>query len=64
MKVYKKGTVVTLHSNTHYVGTSSSEEYELESDYTEEELDELAWESALETVGPEGWWELVEESDG
>ena len=63
MKRYKKGTVIILHSDCNYVGCESQEKYTLAQDMDEEELNEMATEFAMETVCPEGWFEVEDEEE-
>ena len=51
---------VILKSCTGYVGTDHQEEIEVDENITEKELDEIAWENAIQVHGLEGWWEKVE----
>lgn len=62
-KIYKKGTVVTLKSSCNFAGCESEEEYTLDSDLTEKELNEIAWEFAMESIAPESWFEVESEPE-
>jgi len=63
MNTYKKGTVIVLHSTCNYIGCDDLEKFTLEEDMTEEQLGDLATEYAMETVAPEGWFEVAEEDE-
>ena len=62
-KIIKAGTKVMLYSTCQYVGCDESEEYILNGDMTEDELNELAYEQAMENIQPEGWFEIIEEDE-
>jgi hypothetical protein len=64
-KIYKAGTVITFWSSCNYAGTKTSQEITIEDDSTEDDLNEMAYEIALETVAPEGWFTVGgEDNDG
>ncbi len=60
---YKKGTKVVIHTSCNYVGCDSRQTITLEDDYSADELNNMAWEMALEEVAPEGWFEMPEEDE-
>ena len=62
-KIIKAGTKVLLKYACNFVGCDGEEEYELTEDMTENELNDLAYEQAVENVGPEGWFELSDEGE-
>jgi len=62
-KVIKKGTVVKMHYNCNFAGCNGYDEITLDEDMTEDELNDMATEMAIETVQPEGWFEISEEGD-
>lgn len=57
----KKGTTVILHFLCNFVGCEGEEEFTLDRDMTEDELNQLAYEQAVEYVQPEGFFKLKEE---
>ena len=59
-KVYVKGTKVRFHYCVNLVGTEGTEDHVLEKDYSEEALDEEAFEIAMEALQPESWYEVIE----
>lgn len=62
-KPYKAGATVTLHFNCNYAGCEETDEYVLDFDATEEELQAIASEFAMENVQPEGWFVVKEEEE-
>jgi hypothetical protein len=59
--VVKKGqTVLWKGCAGCAVGTDYEDEEVMEHDMTQKEMDEMAWEIALEQIQPEGWWEIKE----
>ena len=58
MKIFKAGTTVLLHYSCNFAGCKGYTEYVLESDYTESDLNDLAYEQAVEHVAVEGWFEV------
>ena len=60
MKVFKKGAKVKLSCCSSY-STEECEVIELERDYSENEMNEIAWQHALEVIQPEGWFEVEDE---
>ena len=44
-----------------WVGTETEDTVEVDDNMSDRELDEMAWEAAIEAQGVEGWWEKVEE---
>lgn len=55
--------MVILHSNCNYVGCKEEEELVLDEDYTEEELNKLASDNAIERVALEGWFTVKGDED-
>lgn len=62
-KIYKKGSKVFLCCSTHDAQSLQYEEYELEADYTEEELEKLAEEYFWNTKEPSWWFQEDEPED-
>lgn len=54
--VVKKGETYTLKCCCNY-GSTDEEEFVASYDLTEKNLDEEAWQFALDTIVPEGTWE-------
>lgn len=61
MKTYKAGTKVLIKTTCFYVGYDGEQEFILPEDMTEDELNEYAYETALNLIEPEGWFEVVDE---
>lgn len=62
-KIYKKGTVITMHSCCNYTGCDETEKRVLVEDMTESQLQADANEYAMENVQPEGWFTEGAEDD-
>lgn len=62
-KIYKKGTTVVLKSTCNYAGCESEEDFTLERDMTEEELNKIAWDFATDQIQLEGYFELADEDE-
>jgi hypothetical protein len=60
-KIYKKGTKVIIHTSCNYAGCDNEQEYILDRNMTEDELNSLAGDIALEDVSPEGSFSLPED---
>jgi hypothetical protein len=57
--VVKKGQTVLLKGKAGCaIGADYEEEYVAAMDLTQKDMDDLAWETALEQIQPEGWWEI------
>lgn len=64
MKIYKKGTIVWLWCCTHDFQSKEIEEFVLDNDYTEEELEDLAKDFFYNVKEPEwGFSETKIEDD-
>ena len=57
----KKGEKFRIHTCCHMLGSDSYEDEVAQYDMTQKDLDELAWQAALDTIQPEGWWEKIDE---
>jgi murein L,D-transpeptidase YafK len=63
-KTYKAGTRIVFHTSCNYVGCESKEDFILDNDsYTDDILQEMANDIALETICPEGYFEVAEETE-
>ena len=62
-KVIKKGTKVILHGDINRAGCATREEYVLENDMTEDDLNEFAYEQAMEEYQVEGYFTLAGDDD-
>ena len=60
-KVYKAGTVVRLYYTCNFASCDGYDEFTLDRDMTETELNKIAYEGALKHVQPEGWFEVSDE---
>ena len=58
--VAKKGQVITLHCCTHDCGSEEHEDFTLEDDATEFDLDNMAAEFLENMKQPEYWWKIKE----
>lgn len=63
MKTIPKGTVIRIKCDTGYCGMDSEEYYKLASDYTEDELDRIAWQEGLNNAEMYGIYPDSEEDD-
>ena len=48
---------ILLKNRSCWVGTEQEEEIEVDDNTSDEDLDKIAWDEAIEAQGIEGWWE-------
>ena len=48
---------ILLKNRSCWVGTEQEEEIEVDDNISDEDLDKIAWDEAIEAQGIEGWWE-------
>jgi hypothetical protein len=54
---------IKFHCECNFVGCDGEDELEVNDDTTDEQLDNMAWDYAMDYIQPSGWWEKVEEED-
>jgi hypothetical protein len=62
-KIYKKGTKIKMFASCNFVGCDMEDEFTLEHDMTETEVNQLVDDFVMESIQPDGYFKVIAENE-